>query len=388
MFDATPPHEVMEVVGQMHAVRCAADAQLLAAVGSLRASEAWRDDGCRSLADWLVQRLGLLHRTAAELVFVAERLRDLPALAAAFAEGRLSWDQLRFAVVLATPETQAAVAAEAAGRSARELERLAQEARRIEREEADLRHRRRYVRWRSAGDGMTRLTGLLADADAAVVTCALHRHAADAPKDPDTGTFEPYDARCADALRDLASAALADDHDPDLATVVVHTDLSVLLGDDTGFAELEDGTSLAAETARRLACDCRIEVAIDDVRTGATVGIGRATRTVPPWLRRQVRRRDAGCRFPGCDRRRFLHAHHVRFWRHGGPTELGNLASLCPFHHRLVHEGGWTMSGDPDAEVAFRSPHGRVLTTGPPPLRPDVQTRLAPLLDPQLLLAG
>jgi hypothetical protein len=64
------------------------------------------------------------------------------------------------------------------------------------------------------------------------------------------------------------------------------------------------------------------------------------TRAVPPALRRVVEARDGGCRFPGCERRRFLDAHHLVHCAHGGETGKDNLILLCRHHHRLVHEGG------------------------------------------------
>ncbi|MDT5180349.1 MAG: hypothetical protein QOJ95_4547, partial [Mycobacterium sp.] len=45
---------------------------------------------------------------------------------------------------------------------------------------------------------------------------------------------------------------------------------------------------------------------------------------------------------------RGLHAHHLRHWEGGGPTELFNLVLLCPYHHRLHHHGGITITGAAD----------------------------------------
>jgi hypothetical protein len=33
-------------------------------------------------------------------------------------------------------------------------------------------------------------------------------------------------------------------------------------------------------------------------------------------------------------------AHHVTWFRHGGPTDIANLALLCGHHHTAVHSGG------------------------------------------------
>ena len=48
----------------------------------------------------------------------------------------------------------------------------------------------------------------------------------------------------------------------------------------------------------------------------------------------------------------------------GGTTELANLVSLCRRHHRLVHEGGWTV----DHRHRFRNRHGLQVPDAPPQL--------------------
>jgi hypothetical protein len=35
--------------------------------------------------------------------------------------------------------------------------------------------------------------------------------------------------------------------------------------------------------------------------------------------------------------------HHILHRAGGGPNEATNLTTLCWFHHRLVHEGGWSI---------------------------------------------
>jgi len=81
---------------------------------------------------------------------------------------------------------------------------------------------------------------------------------------------------------------------------------------------------------------------------------------VPPTLRRAVQACDGGCRFPGCEHRRFLDAHHIRHWAHGGETSKENLIMLCRHHHRLVHEGGVRLTAMP--ESWFASDRGTALT--------------------------
>jgi len=120
--------------------------------------------------------------------------------------------------------------------------------------------------------------------------------------------------------------------------------------------QLDNGQFLHPETARRLACDASVVRILE--RDGRPLSVGRRTRSVPPALRRALQSRDHCCRFPGCTQRRFLHAHHIDHWAHGGPTELTNLVQLCRFHHRLVHEGGYAVEDDPAGGLRFRNRHG------------------------------
>ena len=71
--------------------------------------------------------------------------------------------------------------------------------------------------------------------------------------------------RQADGLLALASATVAADADPDRATVVAIVELAAICDDDpAATAELETGEPLATETARRLVCDSRLSVLVQD----------------------------------------------------------------------------------------------------------------------------
>jgi hypothetical protein len=98
---------------------------------------------------------------------------------------------------------------------------------------------------------------------------------------------------------------------------------------------------------------------------GATLDVGRKTRTIPPAIRRALATRDRQCRFPGCQARR-CDAHHVDHWADGGATRLDNLLLLCRRHHRLVHEGGVTVAIDVDGAAHFTLRNGHHLASSPP----------------------
>jgi hypothetical protein len=82
---------------------------------------------------------------------------------------------------------------------------------------------------------------------------------------------------------------------------------------------------------------------------------------------RAIRRRDGGCRFPGCGTTAFTHPHHVRWWSAKGQTDVDNLVLLCTFHHVLVHEGGWSLTYRRDNAVRFYRPDGHRYRAGPGP---------------------
>jgi hypothetical protein len=127
-------------------------------------------------------------------------------------------------------------------------------------------------------------------------------------------------------------------------------------GAGAGRSELEDGTRVSGETSRRLSCDAgvvRVKRGVD----GTVLDVGRRRRTVGPGLRRALEVRDGGCRFPGCGLR-FTEAHHLKHWGEGGETKLENLVLLCRHHHRLVHEGRWTVDWWGPGRVVFFDPRG------------------------------
>jgi HNH endonuclease len=91
-------------------------------------------------------------------------------------------------------------------------------------------------------------------------------------------------------------------------------------------------------------------------------------------MMRQLRYRDVECPFPGCGAQQFTQAHHIVWWERGGRTDLDNLVLLCFFHHKLVHEYGWTVRWGDAGEVVWSHPDGSRYRAGPaPPVAyPDV----------------
>jgi 5-methylcytosine-specific restriction endonuclease McrA len=143
--------------------------------------------------------------------------------------------------------------------------------------------------------------------------------------------------------------------------IVVNVDEDVLTDDDPdGVCELDGGPRLAPETVRRLGCDASTVVLIRR-KDGTILTATNKTQAIPRRVRRMLRARDQGCRFPGCGHRTFVDAHHIHHRARGGSHELENLVELCWFHHRLVHEGGWKIRFDVTGNVVVTNPAGNVI---------------------------
>ncbi|NIJ10811.1 hypothetical protein FHU38_001155 [Saccharomonospora amisosensis] len=155
------------------------------------------------------------------------------------------------------------------------------------------------------------------------------------------------DERYGDALVDVLRLAARSPRAPDEAgepvTVLVTADL-IDLERRAGPGLLDGHLSLSSARIRRLACDASVVPAVFGGR-GEILDVGRASRTVPRAIRRALILRDAGCTFPGCDRKaKWCQAHHIVHWADGGPTALDNLALVCAYHHRLLHRTDWTVT--------------------------------------------
>jgi 5-methylcytosine-specific restriction protein A len=149
-------------------------------------------------------------------------------------------------------------------------------------------------------------------------------------------------------------------HRPHLNVIIDHDALT-----GHGQGRLIDGTPLDAATTGRLLCDSGVHRVLTKGRS-TILDYGRTTRTVSPELWAALVVRDGGCRMPWCDRGPgFCDAHHIQPWQHGGVTEPENLVVLCNRHHHQLHQPGWRLELDADANVQVTTPTG-IVRTGQP----------------------
>jgi hypothetical protein len=422
--------EITALASHIHAATC----RWLGLVAEFDRRGGWGEWGCRSCAHWLSWRCGIGPVAAREHVRVALRLGELPLIRDAFAEGRLSYSQVRALTRIEGVEREEDLLSLARHATAAQLERLVRAYRgvvaraRVTAEGGP----ERYVVWDHADDGSVLLRARLPAEEGAVVLEALQATldrvgdevaapravgsaSAEAPvlgsasaearavgaasrespvvgsasaespgagsasaESPGAGSASPASPvagsasaesptvaeRRAEALLVMAETALANGpaaRTGDRYQIVVHLDTDELRR-GTGEAELADGTPIAAATARRIACDAALVPLLE--RAGRPLSVGRKTRSIPPAMRRALSSRDRGCRFPGCSNHRTVDAHHIQHWANGGRTSLENLVQLCRHHHRLLHEGGYTVTKAGTGFV-FRRPDGRRLMPAP-----------------------
>lgn len=144
-----------------------------------------------------------------------------------------------------------------------------------------------------------------------------------------------------------------------------------------------------ADTARDLATRAPAwERVLTDPTTGCPVAVHRYR--PGKALKRYLRARDEGCRFPGCTRPVWrADLDHTVDAQHGGPTSPGNLAHLCRRHHVLKHASTWTVSQEAAGVLVWSSPTGRKHTDTPRPVvrfepEPDLLDRQAVFHEPWL----
>ena len=298
---------------------------------------------------------------------VAHALKTLPEIAPAFAEGRLSYSKVRALTRVAGPANESALLEFALHTTAARVEERCRELRcgtAASTEDAWQAHSRRALTLRrDPARGTVTITVELPLETGELVDKALDRALEQSLVRTAEGTAsaeadsagQSWSQQRADAFVEMAMSYLnGSRHDssatPDHYQVVVHVDHAALT-EDRGRA------GLPIESVRRIACDSDRIMLIEDER-GEPLSVGRKTRVVSAAIRRALWARDRGCRFPGCGRKRFVDAHHIKHWSKNGETSLENLMLLCQAHHKLCHEGGFTIEKDHQDRWFFRRPDG------------------------------
>ncbi len=248
------------------------------------------------MAQWLSGQLGISNWKARRWIDASYVLEHLPHTSAALQSGALSLDKTVELTRFATPTTEKKLIAWARRVTVACIRQKGDEGTTRSLEKVKAIHESRHLRWWWSLDGdFLGFDGLLPADQGAVVKEAIDRLARELPSPPDQGDApeampgledeEPtMDQRRADAFVHLASARVGDRSDAERTTLVLHAPIESLAHDE-GNCSIAGGPVLHPETARRLACDTRLQVVLHG-KDGNPLGIGGTSQITPWWLRR------------------------------------------------------------------------------------------------------
>ena len=361
--------ELAELAGQRNAI----DGRIVEIVAEVDREGLWGATGARSVAALVAWKMGSSSGNANTIATVASRLEAFPRCAQGMREGRLSLDQVGVIAGRAgegSDEHYAALAGCATVSQLRTAVKLEP------RPEPDPRPQPERSITKTTDEEFSCWRIKLPHLDAAKFDAALQSHLdaliaewkldhdnGDRPSDhrPPLPTTGEAFMRLVETGWDAEVARRPHGHH---TTVVMHLDVKERA------AALHLGPLLSEADRRYLDCDATCEVWFE--RDGEVIGSGRATRQINRRLRRALEHRHPTCAVSGCGATRGLHAHHIRHWEDGGPTELFNLVLVCPYHHRLHHRGVITITG-PAHQLTVTDSAGRPLSPGSlarPPTQP------------------
>ncbi|WP_245160989.1 DUF222 domain-containing protein [Blastococcus sp. CT_GayMR16] len=295
------------------------DAQVARSVREGELTQAAETDGLATMQSWLRGHARLSPAAAHRLVRIGRALDHLPAVAACFASGRITAEQVTAIAPVTRDQNQAAAAEQdvdlaavdatlaelAANRPYQQLTRAVHHY--LDRLDPDGSEpdptEGRWLTLSKLLDGRLVLRGELDAVGGEKVQAALESYVqADRP----AGDQRSRAQRLGDGLVQWADVALASGQLPVLRTVKPHVQVLINIDDlvdpgtGPGAGEMGFGAMISASRARWLACDGNISRVIMGPH-GQVLDYGRSKRIVPPALRRAVEVQDRHCIFAGCE---------------------------------------------------------------------------------------
>ena len=368
--------------------------------------------GYSSLAELLERHLHYSRHAANERIRVARELQALPQLRAGYQAGALSFAHVRELTRIATPQTEGAYLAAAAGKTSRQVQQLcsgkkAGDAPEAPPDPALVKHTivlelggEAFAMWRRAQQVLEDEVGERLSMDelvmqlcsqafapavcAAVATDETSAVSPDRAPAPEVGSGQSRgrdtmmrtgdsamrtgdaaevgsDRSCGTgaALRPAEPAPTAERARTRARGLRVAPPLT--LHAVTTCRRCQRATVSAVGSAEPLTPAQRDRALCDAIHVGdlETSDRTRPTLTVPSAIRRKVAIAcHHACVVPGCRSRRFLTIHHLRYQAHGGGHTVENCILLCFAHHARLHEGRLRIEGTAPhgLDIAWRHP--------------------------------
>ena len=325
----------------------AVKAEVLGVLAEWMGLRGWERWGCTSPQQWLSWKCGLGRVAASVHIRVAMALTRLPAIAAALADGRITWSKARAITRVATPASEQEWLTFALAGTADHVDRLVRSFRRITPADAEHQHTDRRFWTTQDDDGSTVLHVKLPTETGSAIASAIR-----STVEPERGV--PLAARMADRFVDAITGGT-----PIRPELIVHLDAAVLDG-EAGVCATSTGHALAPEVALQALCEGTVRWAIHDGHE--VVAVSRKRRFGTAVQRRAAEARSSTCEIDGCgDDGRDFHLHHVHHDARGGRTVHANLRRVCPPHHRMVHVRGLRLQAGDDGRVVLVDRHGQRL---------------------------
>jgi hypothetical protein len=342
-------------------------------------TEAWAGGGVRSVEHWLAWQTGLSPRRAREVTAIARRRTELPVTMERFARGELAIDQVAPVMAHAASHNDAEVAEFATYATVSQLRSTLSRYRPAPEHDPTPDPEPAPEPASDSAAGSEPAPGLARGSLSMFYRDDRFRLVFDAPADAgalvEAALKEAKDGLIAAGVLDVTWAdALVDVCNRSLSTVAPTGRVDkyrIYLHLDTAGGWLNAGMGLPDALTDKICCHGSLQPVWETA--GSPVNVGRSERIVPARTRRLVEDRDRGCRHPTCQVDRYVEIHHLISWRHGGPTDMGNLLSLCPFHHDAFHRGEYSTSGDPNevGGLVFTRADGRIIAPAGKPRPPD-----------------
>ncbi len=341
-------------------------ARQVALVNELDRAQAPQTDGSRSMVEWVQSHLDVSTETSRRLVFAARRIARHRYISLRLANARCTFDRAIATLTYAEAGAPQEAVLESFDRDLAGVSRLTARRRHITRHDEQRMFSERYFAMQPTLDESSyRLWSQLPGIMGKTLEAAIFERA-DEIKITARNLPSPRGQRQADALVAIAQDSLdgrtsAPASDP-APHVTVFVDAARDEPAETS-AEVAFGPRVGPQTLEQILCTGRVQVVGLD--NGTPVVSSRATRAIPPAIRHAVLHRDGGCTIDGCRSRYRLEPHHITPWSCGGDHSMGNLTTLCWYHHHVaIHGSGYII--DPDSP-----PHRRRLLRHPIHARGD-----------------